>query len=134
MSQNSSEIIKYWIEKSYRTLEVAKYDFKGGFLESTLDRLYYSAFYIVLAYLTLKNEKFKKHSGVKSFFFREIIKQEKLDKAFGKLYNKLYYLREEADYKPNPVFEKEDVKNIIKDTEKFIKVMENLIKEELKDV
>ena len=67
------EIINYWIEKSYRTLESAKHSFKGGYLETVLDRLYYSAFYMLMAYLTLKDVRFKKHSGVKSYFFKEVI-------------------------------------------------------------
>jgi uncharacterized protein (UPF0332 family) len=126
------EIVKHWIEKAHRTLETAKYDLKGDFVESSLDRLYYAAFYIVLAYLTLKKERFKKHSGVKSFFFRKIIKAGLLDKNYGKLYNRLYYLREEADYTPNPSFEKEEIEILIKETEDFIEKMEFIIKQEIR--
>ena len=128
MSKNNIELVNYWIEKVYRTFETAKHDFKGSFLESSLDRLYYAAFYMVLAYLTLQNQKFKKHSGVKSFFFRNVIKKNLLDKKYGKLYNKLYYLREEADYTPNPSFEKDEIEILIKETENFLRKMENLIK------
>jgi len=75
------ELSKYWIEKSYRALESAKHDFKGNFLESSLDRLYYSAFYIVLAYLTIEKLEFKKRSGVKSFLFKELIKKNILTRV-----------------------------------------------------
>jgi len=131
LNNESLELVKYWIEKAYRTLETAKHDFKGDFLESSLDRLYYAAFYMVLAYLTLEKETFKKHSGVKSFFFRKIIKGGLLDKNYGKLYNKLYYLREEADYTPNPNFEKSEIQVLIKETEDFIKQMEFLINQRI---
>lgn len=132
MSSEAVELARYWIEKAYRTLETAKHDFKGNFIESSLDRLYYSAFYMVLAYLTLEKERFKKHSGVKSFFFRKIIKEGLLDKRYGKLYNKLYYLREEADYTPNPFFEKEEIETLIEETEDFIEKMELVIKQKIK--
>jgi len=72
---------------------------------------------MVLAYLTLEKEKFKKHSGAKSFFFRKVIKEDLLDKHYGKLYNKLYYLREEADYTPNPFFEKDEIEILIRENE-----------------
>ena len=87
---------------------------------------------MVLAYLPLEKETFKKHSGVKSFFFRRIIKEGLLDKHYGKLYNKLYYLREEADYTPNPIFEKNEIQDLIKETEDFIKQMEILINQKIK--
>ncbi len=132
MNNEILELTRYWIKKAYRTLETAKHDLKGDFLESSLDRLYYAAFYMVLAYLTLEKENFKKHSGVKSFFFRKIIKEGLLDKSYGKLYNKLYYLREEADYTPNPFFEKDEIEILIKETENFIEKMEFIIKQKIK--
>ncbi len=89
---------------------------------------------MVLAYLTLEMEKFKKHSGVKSFFFRKIIKEGLLDTNYGKLYNKLYNLREEADYTPNPFFEKDEIEILIKETEDFIEKMEFVIKQKIKTI
>ncbi len=131
MNDENLELAKYWIEKAYRTLETAKHDFRGNFLESSLDRLYYAAFYMVLAYLTLEKEQFKKHSGVKSFFFKKIIKEGLLDKSYGKLYNKLYYLREEADYTPNPTFGKDEIEVLIKEAEDFLEKMEFIIKKRI---
>ncbi len=122
------ELINHWIEKAYRTLDSAKYSFQGNYLETVLDRLYYSAFYMVMAYLTLKNIKFKKHSGVKAYFFKEVVNKGIIDKKYGKLYNKLYYLREEADYSPNLQISTEEVKKLIEETELFLKTLEKTIK------
>ncbi len=122
------EIVNHWIEKAYRTLDSAKYNFQGEYLETTLDRLYYSAFYMIMAYLTLREVKFKKHSGVKSYFFQELVKKGVIDKKYGKLYNQLYYLREEADYSPNLKISKEKVKELLDETEMFMKNLERIIK------
>lgn len=46
---------------------------------------------MIMAYLTLNNAKFKKHSGVKAYFFQELVKNGIIDKEYGKLYNLLYY-------------------------------------------
>ena len=88
----------------------------------------------MLHFIWLEKEKFNKHSGVKAFFFREIIKEGLLDKKYGKLYNKLYYLREEADYTPNPSFEKSEVETIIKETEDFLDKMRIIIEKKIKTI
>jgi len=134
LNEEHIELAKHWIKKAYRTLETARYNLKGNFIESSLDRLYYASFYSVMAYLTIEREKFKKHSGVKSFFFRNLVKKGIIDKKYGKLYNKLYYLREEADYTPNPSFSYKEVENLIKETENFIKSMENIINQKIKEM
>jgi len=56
-----------------------------------------------------------------------------IEEKFGKVYNKLYYMREEADYTPNPSFSKEEVKELLVETEAFIRKMESLIKTKLKN-
>ncbi len=45
---------------------------------------------------------------------------------------KLYNLREEADYTPNPFFEKDEIEILIKETENFIEKMEFIIKQKIK--
>ena len=42
-------------------------------------------------------------------------------------------MREEADYTPNPSFSKEEVKELLVETEAFIRKMESLIKTKLKN-
>ena len=51
-----------------------------------------------------------------------------IDKKYGKLYNKLYYLREEADYSLNLQVSTEEVKKLIEETEIFLKTLEKTIK------
>lgn len=54
MNEYLKEIFKYWIERSYRTLEFAKYDFEGNYLGAVLGRLYYLFVHIVLAFIKTK--------------------------------------------------------------------------------
>ena len=57
-----------------------------------------------------------------------IIKKGIVDDFYGKLYNRLYYLREEADYSPTLNISKTEVKELLEETENFLKILENIIK------
>jgi uncharacterized protein (UPF0332 family) len=128
---DKSLIINYWIEKAYKTLEVAKYSFEKGFLDASIERTYFSAFYIVLGYLTLKSKLIKNKLDAIELFQKEITNKKLLSKDYGDLYKELYYKREKADYSPITNFSKDEVKELISKTEKFLKAMESLIKKEM---
>ena len=122
------KIIEYWIEKSHKSLKSAILEYQQGYLDFAVNRLYYAVFYITNAYFFQKDKYFKKHSGLRANFHKELVKKGKIDKIYGKLYDELFEAREEGDYKPFVSFEKEQVEKWIKLTEEFIKEMENLIR------
>lgn len=62
------------------------------------NRMYYACFYIVSAYLAGKGQKAATHSGLKSAFNQELIKTGKIDQSEGVLFNKLFGMRQDADY------------------------------------
>ena len=57
-----------------------------------------------------------------------IIKKGIVDDFYGKLYNRLYYLCEEADYSPTLNISKTEVEELLEETENFLKILENIIK------
>jgi len=130
LEENKSPLVEYWIEKSKESLHSAELEFQHGSLNFSVNRLYYSIFYIVNAYFFLKGKSFKKHAGVKSAFHKDLIKTNTLDKKYGKLYDVLFEAREEGDYKPFIEFEKEQVEDWIGKVKNFVKEMEILIEQE----
>ncbi len=122
------DIVDYWIEKSHKSLKSAILEYNQGYLDFAVNRLYYAVFYITNAYFFKKEKYFKKHSGLRANFHRELVKKEKINKIYGKLYDELFEAREEGDYKPFVSFEKEQVEEWIKLTQKLINEIENLIK------
>ncbi len=133
MSFDKNSLVKNWIEKSFRTLLVAKLNFEKGFYETTINRLYYAVFYMMNAYLQLKNISFKKHSAVRSFFNREFIRTGLLDIHYSDIYNRLYELREEADYSLSLDIEKDKTEWYIHQTENLLKELEKIIKKEMEN-
>jgi len=64
--ESLNKMVKYWIEKSAESLESAENELKRGHLSFSVNRIYYSCFYIVSALLLQKGYRFKKHSGVRA--------------------------------------------------------------------
>lgn len=72
------EIIRYWILKAEECLAAANDEMKAGRLSFAVNRIYYACFYIVSALLIQDNQKFKKHSGVRSSFHKNLVKTGKI--------------------------------------------------------
>lgn len=77
------------------------------------NRLYYACFYSISAYLTKKEIKATAHSGLKAMFNKTLIATGKITKSDGKLFNKLFGIRQEADYEDFYRVGKEDIKSLI---------------------
>jgi uncharacterized protein (UPF0332 family) len=63
-----------------------------------MNRIYYSAFYAVSAVFLERITPFKKHSGVRAAFHRELVKPGLVDIKWGKFYDQLFEDRQEGDY------------------------------------
>jgi hypothetical protein len=107
---NKQELIKYWIDKSFKSFNSAILEFENGYLDFAVNRLYYAIFYITSAYFFKQGKYFKKHSGIRSAFHKELVKKGIIGKNFAKLYDELFEARTEGDYKPFTIFEKKKLK------------------------
>jgi uncharacterized protein (UPF0332 family) len=98
MNYDHSELIKYRLERSISTYKDAQMLSQAGSWHSTINRLYYSAYYAVLALLLSANLKPTTHTGVKTLFSDNFIKTNKLSPETGKLYSQLFNWRQKGDY------------------------------------
>ena len=97
-NEERNEYVIHRLETARKTLEAAKILAGNGFWNSSVNRLYYAAFYAVNA-LLVKNEIYaKSHSGVKGQFSLHFIKSGKLDKKHGRVFTELYDWRQRGDY------------------------------------
>lgn len=70
--------IKYRIQRAKETYQDAIFLFEKGSLNSCINRLYYSAFYAVIALLLANDIEVKSHNGVKQKLGEEFITKGKL--------------------------------------------------------
>ncbi|MBN1953073.1 MAG: HEPN domain-containing protein [Bacteroidales bacterium] len=127
MSYQKDDLIQYRINKAQTTLQEAKSLADDGYWNGTVNRLYYSCFYAVIALLAKSDISARTHNGVRSEFFRLYIKSKILDKSYSSLYSNLMGKRHEIDYGDFQQFEKKDILPLINQVEEFISRIKELI-------
>ena len=125
MMQN--DVIKYRRERAKEALEEAEIMLKNNKLIAAVNRIYYAVFYEVLALLLTKGLSSTKHSGVRSLFNKEFIKQKIVSEEYGVFYNKMFGFRQRADYEDFIEFDYEKVKNWYDGAKDFLDSVEEII-------
>jgi len=120
-------LIKYRINRAEETLDEVKLAIENNRLHLAANRIYYSVFYIVSA-LALKNGfKTSKHSQLLSWFNKEFVKKELIDKNLGKFYLDAYEMRQEGDYDDLVSFELKYIEDKFVLAKEFIKRIKEII-------
>jgi len=127
MTGGREDLVKYRLERAKETLEDAQLLIKSKRWNSAINRLYYSAFYAVLALLLNENHKTTTHNGVKSVFSEHFIKTNTLSQEFGKGYSQLFTWRQKGDYADLFDFTEETVLPYNDVVNKFIIQIEEII-------
>lgn len=91
--------------------------------------MYYACFYVVSAYLAKRGIKATTHSGLKTTFNKELVKAGKVGREDGKLFNKLFGIRQEADYEDFYSVEPEEIGPLIPMVKSLIDEIEGIINE-----
>ena len=123
-----AEVIRYWWDKAQESLEAARRELAAGAYSFAINRAYYALFYAVSALLLEEGRQFKKHSGVRAAFNREIIKTGRMGKEYGDLYNEVFDDRQVGDYIAFTKFDASYVQEKIDACEKFLANVRPLIK------
>ena len=91
-------LVRNWEEKAHEALRAAKLLREAGILDAAVNRAYYACFYSMSAVLTREQKSFRKHSGVRAWLHKEMVKKDRLDVSWGKLFDWLFENRHRADY------------------------------------
>lgn len=95
---------------------------------SSINRLYYSAYYAVMALLLFSELNPATHNGAKSNFTEHFIKTERIPKEFGKMYSQLFTWRQKGDYDDLFDFDQQKVMPYFKPVQKLIEIVESIVK------
>jgi len=127
MIGDKDDLVKYRLERAKETLEDAQLLIESKRWNSAINRLYYSAFYAVIALLLNENHKTTTHNGVKSIFSEQFIKNNIISQEFGKKYSQLFTWRQKGDYADLFDFTEEKVLPYYDFVKKFIIQIEKII-------
>ena len=122
-----NEYIKYRLEKSVETLEVAELLIKHEKWNSSVNRLYYAAYYAISALLVQAEINTKTHAGVKTQFFLHYVKTGMIEVELGRAYSDLFDWRQKGDYSDFFDFTKDDVQSILEPTKQLIEDVRKVI-------
>lgn len=127
MSYSKEALAKYRLERAAESLEEARLLSEAGHWNTTANRLYYACFYATSAYLVGKGINATTHVGVKSKFNQMFIKQEIIEPSIGKIYNKLFNLRQDADYRDYKDVKRDEIEPMIDLVAKMVHHISNLV-------
>ena len=129
MTGTKDDLIKYRIARAKDTYEDAQILAERGKWNSTINRLYYSAYYAVMALLLDSDLKPATHNGAKSNFSEYFIKTGKLDKEYGKMYSQLFTWRQKGDYDDLFDFNQDKVMPYFEPVNRLISLIEKMIED-----
>jgi uncharacterized protein (UPF0332 family) len=127
MSNFKEDYIQYRIEKCKEAFEDALLLTEQKRWNASVNRLYYSCYYIVSALLLKNNIDTKTHSGLKNQLNLHFVKPGLLSLESGRLYSDLIDSRQKGDYGDLFDFDEETVLNLIPLTRAFINEVEKLL-------
>ena len=126
-------IVEYRIEKAFRALEQAQGVIVLKYWETIANRLYYAAYNAISALLIANGNTAQTHSGVIHLFGQQFIKTGVFPTEMGRLYHKLFTMRQTGDYDDTYGITEEDVLPFVEPTkiliEQTTKLARKLIEE-----
>jgi len=122
------ELVKYRLEKASSTLAEVPVLVEKKFYRTAANRLYYACYYAATALLVNDGYETHTHNGVKTLLGLHYVKDGCLKKSLGKVYGKLFNLRQTGDYEDWIDIEEEDVAPLVEPAEKFIAEVEGLVR------
>ncbi|MBQ2968873.1 MAG: HEPN domain-containing protein [Bacteroidaceae bacterium] len=120
-------IIGYRRQKAYDSMNEVTEVAKLGFWNLAGNRLYYAAYHMASALLLDKGFSARTHSGVIHLIGQNFIAKGFLDKSYGRLFTRLFDLRQSGDYDDLYDATEEEILPLIDKTKSFIKAMEDLL-------
>lgn len=129
MTGSKRDLIEYRIKRAKDTFEDALILAEKNKWNSAINRLYYAAYYAVIALLLKSDIKATTHNGVKSNFSENFIKTGIISKDLGKIFSQLFMWRQKGDYDDLFDFEKEKVLPYLEPVKELIETIGKIVRE-----
>ena len=97
-------------------------------LESSLNRIYYTIFYAVMALAQKENFKTSKHASLIGWFNKKFVFEDKsLEPKLFEVYKDAFEYRQDSDYDPMYKPDLEEVKELLTNAKAFVESVRKLI-------
>jgi uncharacterized protein (UPF0332 family) len=119
--------IQYRIERAWETLDEAEILANSGHWNACVNRLYYACFYAVSALLNKYGLSSSKHSGLRSLFNHNFVRNGIIPRETAIIYNSLFERRQEGDYDAFVTFKEDDVNPWLNEAAIFVETIVKVI-------
>ena len=102
--------MKYRLQTAKERLHSSELLLKDRSYKDSINRSYYAMFTAVRALLAIDGQDFSKHSGVISYFQKEYIKTEEIEKKYSKYISQAFQIRNNVDYADFFIVSEQDAK------------------------
>ncbi|ODS31043.1 MAG: hypothetical protein SCARUB_03849 [Candidatus Scalindua rubra] len=127
--ENKKVNIKIEMDRALKTFLEADLLFKNGFIIGAVSRLYYFILYHIRALLLTKGLEPKSHEGTLRLLSLHFIKEDIFEPKASHIFSKLMKYREEADYNPSYIFDREDFVELKKEAEELTQKIKTYLKD-----
>jgi uncharacterized protein (UPF0332 family) len=128
LEATTKKIIKGYLEKAEKKLEVAEKLFNSGDYEDSVSRAYYAVFHATQALLLTEGEKAETHKGVVTLFSLLFVKTGKFRKDLLKYLANLKDERENGDYEIFSYTDKKTAATAIAEAREFLEESKSYLK------
>ncbi|MCD8363742.1 MAG: HEPN domain-containing protein [Lachnospiraceae bacterium] len=129
MESRIKELAKYRMERAREMLSASEDNLKADQVRTSLNRSYYAVFHAMRAVNCLEGFDSSKHSGVISFFTKNFLKEERLDRSLSQIIKDTSFLREKADYDDFYVASRAEAERQLKNAQVFVEKVSRYLEE-----
>ncbi len=127
-STSRADLINYRIERAHEALQEARYNQRGGYFNTAVNRLYYAVYYAASALMLKEELDASTHAGIKTLLGLKFIKTGKLDISYGRTYQQLFECRQSGDYDDFTFYDSDFVDALYPDAVRFVEKISDMAK------
>ncbi len=130
MDATTKGLVKGYLQKADRKLEVAEKLFNSGDYDDSISRAYYAVFHATQALLLTEGQRGETHKGVLTLFGLLFVKTGKFSKNLGKYLANLKDDRESGDYEIFSYIDKETANTGLAEAKEFVNESKSYLKKQ----
>lgn len=127
------QLVQYRLRQASETLLEAEVLLREGLLHGVINRAYYAMFYATLALTVQHSETISKHSGVISFFDKELVRTGIFPKEYSRVLHFAFDRRQSNDYGEFSYVDQGEAETALADARTFLTAVDTYLKKSLYD-
>ena len=121
-------LINYRLQQANETIKEVNILIDNKLFKTAVNRIYYGMFYALSALALKYKFKTAKHKQLIGWFNKNFIKEQFIERKYGKIINDAFENRSDSDYGVFIEFNKSDVTEMYEEMKDFIRRLEQYIK------